>query len=226
MSMPAWTIELHSHTIYSKDCLIRLDQIQDICRERQIDKIAITDHNTAQGALELARMFPMLIIPGEEIMTTRGELLAWYIKEEVPPHLTPAETIRILKEQGAVIGVAHPFDRYRRGAWEEQELLEIVDEVDAIEVFNSRCLNAEDNHKSLEFARQHQKLMTCGSDAHVRREYGRAVIKCHPFANNAAGLRQALQDTEREETLSGVFVHFGSTYAKWAKRLIPALGAG
>lgn len=223
MSVPLWTLELHSHTIYSNDCLIRLDDLQAICHARGIDRLAITDHNTAHAALEMARMYPMWIIPGEEIMTTQGEILAWYIKEEIPPGLSPQKTIECLREQEAVIGVPHPFDRYRSGAWELEHLMEIVELIDAVEVFNSRCIQNADNLQALEFAQKHDKLMTCGSDAHSKGEYGKAVLKTRPFANNADGLRQALQGATREETLSGIGVHFASTYAKWLKRLIPSL---
>jgi predicted metal-dependent phosphoesterase TrpH len=223
MDIPTWSIELHAHTVYSGDCLTRLDRLRQICQERGIDKLAITDHNTAKAALELARMYPMLIIPGEEIMTTKGELLAWYIKDEVPPGLSPEETIRLLRNQGAVIGVSHPFDRYRKGAWHTEDLLSIVEHIDAIEVFNSRCIHNEDNVKALEFAKVHGKLMTCGSDAHITPEYGRSVLRARPFANHADGLRGALQDATRHEQLSSFWVHFGSSYAKWAKRLLPSL---
>lgn len=222
-SSPTWRLELHAHTIYSKDCLTKLDQLQGICQRRRIDKLAITDHDTARAALELVRLYPMWIIPGEEIMTTEGELLAWYIKEEVPPKLTPEETIRRLRDQNAVIGIAHPFDRYRRGAWKLEQLLRIVDLVDCIEVFNARCLHNEDNLQALAFAREHNKLMTSGSDAHGRPEYGQAVTITRPFANTADGLRQALQDATREEKPSNPLVHFSSAYAKWMKRLFPAL---
>ncbi len=223
MATPVWRIELHSHTIYSKDSLTRLGRIQAICQEHRLDRLAITDHNTARGAFELARMYPMLIIPGEEIMTTKGELLAWYITEEVPAGLTPQETIARLRSQGAVIGVSHPFDRYRRGAWRLEDLLAIADDVDAIEVFNSRCLHLEDNAEAEKFARQHGKLMSCGSDAHVAAEYAMAVLTARPFANTADGLRQALREGTREGRLSSPLVHFSSRYAKWMKRLRPSL---
>jgi len=223
MTTPTWKIELHSHTIYSKDSLTRIGNLQEICRKRGIDKIAITDHNTAQGALAAAKLYPMLVIPGEEVMTTKGELLSWYIKEEVPRGLSPEETIDRLRDQGAVIGVAHPFDRYRSGAWELDDLLTIVDLVDAIEVFNSRCIHNEDNVKALEFAKEHGKLMTCGSDAHILSEYGKALMVVPPFANNAEEFRKALTNADRQETLSSFLVHFGSTYAKWLKRFRPSL---
>lgn len=223
MSTPRWKVELHSHTIYSKDSLTRLNDLPKICRQNGIDKLAITDHNRAAGALNAYRLFPMLIIPGEEIMTTEGELLAWYIQEEVPPGLTPEETIDRLRAQKAVIGVAHPFDRYRKGAWELESLERIVDLVDAIEVFNARCLHEEDNRKALAFAERTNKLMTCGSDAHIRREYGKATLLAEPFASTADGLRQALMTAERDESASDFTVHFGTRFAKWAKRLLPSL---
>lgn len=223
MSTPLWSVELHSHTVYSKDCLTRLEDLQAICQARGIDKLAITDHNTAAAALELARMYPMWIIPGEEIMTTHGEILGWYITEEILAGLSPQETIQRLRDQGAVVGVSHPFDRYRNGAWKLEDLLEIVDLVDSIEVFNSRCIHAADNEKALAFAQEHSKLMTCGSDAHIRREYGTSMLQAKPFANNAQGLLSAIESAQRVEVLNDFFVHFGSTYAKWAKRIIPSL---
>nr|MBN1228625.1 PHP domain-containing protein [Anaerolineae bacterium] len=223
MSIPCWRIDLHSHTNYSRDCLTRLEDLQEICRKQNIDKLAITDHNTARGALEAARLYPMLIIPGQEIMTTRGEILAWFVREEVPAGLSPQETISRLRDQNAVIGIAHPFDRYRRGAWQLEHLLEIIDLVDCVEVFNARCLHDEDNNRALEFAGEHQKLKTAGSDAHTRREYGRGVVEVEPFHNSADGLRSALQEAAFTGIRSGLGVHFRSTYAKWIKRVLPGL---
>lgn len=224
MTVPHWNVELHTHTNYSPDSLIRLKLLPEICRKRRIDKLAITDHNTVEGALQAARLYPMLVIPGEEIATTKGELLAWYIREEVPAGLTPEEAIRRLRDQGAVIGVSHPFDRYRSGAWQPDDLLDIVDLVDAIEVLNARCLHNEDNELAREFAAQHDRLATAGSDAHTPPEYGRAVMQMGPFTNNADGFREALGAATLAGGRSSFLVHFGSTFAKWSKRLLPSLG--
>src|SRR5574341_85182 len=120
-------------------------------------------------------------------------------------------------------GKSHVGNWIRKGAWDRDDLLSIVDQVDAIEVFNSRCIHSEDNAKALEFANVHGKLMTCGSDAHLASEYGLSVVRVRPFANNADGLRAALKDAARHEQLSSVWVHFGSTYAKWVKRFFPSL---
>lgn len=211
-------VELHSHTQWSKDCVINLETILRMCDKRGVDRIAITDHNTARGALEMCRRAPDRIIVGEEIMTDRGELLAYFVQESIPPGLTPDETIRILRDQGAVISVSHPFDRLRKGAWLEPDLLEIIDKVDAIEIFNSRCMFAEDNVKALAFAAEHHLVGTVGSDAHSRGEYGRAVMQLEPF-HDAPSFLAALKQAGHTDRYSSWLVHFNSSTAKWSRKL-------
>src|SRR5262249_45068783 len=143
-----------------------------VCKKRGVDRIAITDHNTAEGALAMQKLAPDLVIVGEEIMTTQGEILAYFVSESVPARLTPQETIKRLRAQEAVISIAHPYDRLRKGAWQEVDLLKIVDQIDAIEIFNARCLYREDNEKALAFAQKHGLPGTAGSDGHSFPEYG------------------------------------------------------
>lgn len=213
-----WKVELHSHTLYSKDSLTSLELIVETCRRTHIDRIAITDHNTAEGALMLATMAPDLIIPGEEIMTTQGELLTFFVRETIPPGLSPADTIRRLRDQGAVISVSHPYDRLRKGAWDEPDLLKIVDDVDAIEVFNSRCIFAEDNAKALAFAQAHHKPGTVGSDAHIAYELGRATLLMQPF-EGPADFYESLRRATLATKVSPVWVHLFSSYAKYNRKL-------
>ncbi len=213
-----WKVELHSHTCYSRDSLIALEAVIRTCKQRGIDRIAITDHNTTEGAEALAKLAPDLIIVGEEIMTTQGEILAFFVRESIPPGLTPDETIRRLRVQGAVISVSHPYDRLRKGAWEESELLKIVDQVDALEVFNSRCLYAEDNAKALDFARAHGKPFTVGSDGHITYEYGHATLTMQPF-EGPGDFYESLKKASAVTTLSPSWVHGFSSYAKYMRKL-------
>src|SRR5512134_3733459 len=134
------TVEFHCHTIFSKDSLTRPEDLIKTCRRKGIDRVVVTDHNTIAGARAAQAMDPELVIVGEEIMTTRGEILAAFVREEIPRGLTPQETIRRLQEQEAFISVSHPFDRLRSGGWQEVNLLQILPQVDAIEVYNSRCM--------------------------------------------------------------------------------------
>lgn len=218
MSQEIWQVELHSHTLWSKDCVVSFDAIIRLCQQRGIDRIAITDHNTADGALAMQKLAPDLVIVGEEIMTDRGEILGYFMQESIPPGLTPDETIRRLREQGAVISVSHPFDRLRKGAWHEEDLLRIIDQVDAIEVFNARCMYADDNVKAMQFAQKHQLTGTVGSDAHSRIEYGRALAQMPPF-EGASDFLLALRAAQHLNRYSSWFVHLNSKTAKWSKKL-------
>ena len=219
-------LELHSHTHASEDSLARPADIVRTCRRRGIDKIAITDHNAISGALEAQALAPELVIVGEEIMTTQGELLAYFLKERIPPKLDPFETIRRLRAQGAAISVSHPFDRYRGGAWQEQDLRGIVALVDAIEVFNARCVHAEDNARALAFARELGLAGSVGSDAHTLRELGRARLMAQR-ADTAADLIEAFKAGQVATRLSSPAIHLASRGAKlWrtATRLLARKG--
>jgi predicted metal-dependent phosphoesterase TrpH len=213
------TVELHSHSYASYDSRLRPAEIVRACREKGIDKLALTDHHSIRGALELSALAPELVIVGEEIMTTQGELLAYFVEEELPRGLTPEEAIARLKAQGAVISVPHPFDRWRSGAWRESDLAAILPSIDAIEVFNSRCVFKADNARALAFARQHSKLCSVGSDAHYRLELGRAVLKLPHTPNTAAELLTGLLQAEFVCQTSSPWVH-SLNMLTWTQREI------
>lgn len=213
-----WRIELHAHTRHSRDCLLTPDAIIRACQAKGVDKLAVTDHNVVTGALELKALAPDLVIVGEEVMTTEGELLAFFVQEWVPPGLSPQETIARLRDQGAFISVSHPFDRLRKGAWREAALLEIIEQVDALEVFNARCIFGADNAAALALAERYGKLKTVGSDAHTAREIGRAVVEMAPF-DSVEGFAANLSTAQLYTTLSSPWIHWASTYAKWVRRL-------
>jgi predicted metal-dependent phosphoesterase TrpH len=206
------TLEFHCHTVFSKDSLTSPQKLIDTCRRRGIDRVVVTDHNTIAGALAAQKLDPERVIVGEEIMTTRGELLAAFVTEEVPPFLSPHETIRRLKEQGAYISVSHPFDRLRNGAWREEDLLEILPQVDAIEVFNSRCMNPRFNREAQAFAGRHGVSGTVGSDAHAPFEVGRSLLLVEQF-EGPDEMRRVIPKAVAKTRLSPPWVHFWSRYA-------------
>jgi hypothetical protein len=208
--------ELHCHTCYSKDSLMLPGRLIDVARKRGLQRLAITDHNVFEGARIAARLDPELIIPGEEIMTTRGELLAYYVQELVPPGLTPERSIAILRQQGAVISVAHPFDNFRAGHWDETELREILPLVDAVEVFNARVATPAENRRAAEVTAAAGKPGTAGSDAHAYLEVGRTTMRLPDF-HDADSLRAALSSGEVRGRLSPYWVHLLSRYAVWRK---------
>jgi predicted metal-dependent phosphoesterase TrpH len=210
--------DFHTHTVFSRDGLTGIPQFIAAAKRSGLDRVAVTDHNTLRGAREAAALEPELVIPGEEIMTTEGELLGYYLQKEIPKGLTPEETIARLRDQGAAISVSHPFDRLRHGAWKVDALRRILPLVDAIEGFNARCLFAEDNRRADLFARENAVAMTAGSDSHNAFELGAAGLELPSF-HDAATLRAALGQAKVFGHLLPFWVHFFSTYAKWKKRI-------
>jgi len=209
-------IETHLHSCFSLDSLTTPETILKIALKKKIDRVIITDHNTIAGALIAKKLDPQRVIVGEEIMTTKGELLAFFVTQEVPAMLKPIDAIHRLREQGAFISVSHPFDKLRKGAWELEDLCEIVPHVDAIETFNSRCMFPRYNHAARTFAKIHNLLSTVGSDAHTPFEIGRSTMLLPEFQNSAQ-FKKAITQARNKVRLSTPFVHFYSRYAVWRK---------
>jgi len=211
-------VEFHCHTIYSKDSLLKPEDLVKTCQQKQIDRVVVTDHNTTRGAFACQALDPQRVIIGEEIMTTQGELLGFFLQEEIPAGLTPEETIHRLRAQGAFISVSHPFDRMRGGAWQTEDLKRILDLVDAIEIFNARCYSPSVNQQAQDFASFYALSGTAGSDAHTGFELGKATLRLPAFTD-AASLKEALIHAETEFNLSSPLVHFASRYAVLYKKI-------
>jgi predicted metal-dependent phosphoesterase TrpH len=210
-------IDLHCHTLYSPDSLMTLDALLKAMDRRELDMIAVTDHNTVAGARALHARAPGRVVIGEEIKTTRGELIALFLEEEVPPGLSPEETIARVHAQGALVGASHPFDRVRGDALGMENLEPIRRELDFLEVLNARMTFPGDNRLAREMAARWGLPGSAGSDAHAPSEVGRAYVDMmafegrHDFLDNLAmgqvGGRQ-----------SSPTVHLHSIYARWRKR--------
>ena len=211
-------VEFHCHTIYSKDSLTPPRDLVEACRRKGIDRVVVTDHNTIAGARAAQMLDPERVIVGEEIMTTRGEILAAFVSEEIPRGLTPRETIRRLRQQGAFISVSHPFDEWRSGHWQEEDLLEILPEVDAIEVYNSRCMLPRFNQRAQQLAEKHRLAGTVGSDAHASFELGQSLMILEPF-QGPDGLRNVIRRGIPKVKPSPAWVRLISRYAVVYKKL-------
>ena len=211
--------EMHCHTVWSLDSSNRIPDLLAAARGRGIQRLAITDHNTIRGALAAKEKDPDLVVVGEEILTTRGELLAYYVKEEIPKRLTPMQTIEKLKKQGAVIAIPHVFD-VRRHGWRREDLQEMLPYIDALEVFNARCLSRGVNDKAIQFARQTGLPGFAGSDAHSLLELGLAATYVPAF-NCAAELRAALHRARYAGQLLSVGQHLRASLKIGLGRLHP-----
>jgi predicted metal-dependent phosphoesterase TrpH len=211
-------IDCHIHTNYSPDSLNSLEAIIEACRRRGLDKIVVADHNTIAGALALRELAPDLVIVGEEIKTNHGEIIAFFVEEEVPARLPLEEAIARLRDQGAIIGVPHPLDRLRREAMGPEALSTIIDRVDFLEGFNARCVLADDNRRALALARERGLPVTAGSDAHSPMEIGAAYVEMPLFAGRDDFLH-SLRQARIGGRLSSPLVHLTSTWAKLRRKM-------
>jgi predicted metal-dependent phosphoesterase TrpH len=219
MSLPEFClVEFHCHTSASKDSLTPPKKLVSYARRRNIGRLIITDHNTIAGARTAQEYDPELVVVGEEIMTTRGEILAAFVSEEIPAGLPPMEVIDQLRQQGAFISVSHPFDSLRSGGWKEDDLLEILPFVDAIEVYNSRCMKKRFNDEARVFAEKHNIPGTVGSDAHAAFEVGRSMLKLGHF-DGPDELRIRIRSGQPLTKWSPPWFHLTSRYATVTKKL-------
>jgi len=211
-------IDMHVHTCYSKDATLSLETIMESCRRRGLDGVAITDHNTIAGALALKEIAPLVIIVGEEIDTTRGEILGLFLKEEIPGGLTPEEAMARIREQGGLVGVSHPLDRLRRSALGQAALLDILEELNFLEGFNSRVTFPSDNRKAQALAQAQGLPITAGSDAHTAYEIGRAYVEMPNF-NGPEDFLESLAQGRIVGHLTPLWIHIVTTWIKLRRRL-------
>jgi predicted metal-dependent phosphoesterase TrpH len=182
---PLIEVDLHMHTDHSPDCATPVEVLLETARDRGLGAIAITDHNEVSGALEARRlaeeMNDLKVIVAEEIMTAeQGEVIGLFLEEKIPRGMTMAETIAAIREQGGLVYVPHPFDRFH-SVPDYANLLEIVEEIDILEVFNPRVALSAFNEEAERFARKYRIVPGAGSDSHVAQGLGSVMIRVHDF---------------------------------------------
>ncbi len=144
--------DLHIHTKYSMDCNMPLEKIVSRCLKIGINCVAICDHGTAEGALKMRDIAPFPVIVAEEILTPHGEIMGMFLKETIPSGLSVEQTISRIRAQGGLVCIPHPFDTFRSSALTNNIIEEIAEQIDIIEVFNSRALLPQSSAKALAFA--------------------------------------------------------------------------
>jgi len=214
--------DLHVHTRYSKDSTSPTEKVVQRCLELGINCVAITDHDCISGALEIKSFATFKVIVGEEVLTSSGEIIGLFLTEEIPPHLSPEETVARIKSQGGLVCIPHPFDRFRPHSRLRRDALErIMPDVDLVEVFNSRTLLKKDITRAVELARSYGLPGTAGSDAHVTQEIGRAYIEIPEF-NDAGQFKTALRQGSISGRRTSPLIHLYNI----RNRLIKRLGRG
>jgi predicted metal-dependent phosphoesterase TrpH len=198
-SRPLIEVDLHMHTDHSGDCATPVDVLLQTARDRGLGAIAITDHNEVSGALEareIAReMGDIKVIVAEEVKTAeQGEVIGLFLEEKIPKGLTMAETIAEIRRQGGLVYVPHPFDRFH-SVPDYEHLLDMVEEIDLLEVFNPRVAVTSFNEEAVRFARKYRIVPAAGSDSHVAQGLGSVRQRIHDFDGPAEFL-EAMRDAD------------------------------
>jgi hypothetical protein len=168
--------DLHVHTIYSKCSNLKPAILLKLAKKLKFDGIAVTDHNTIKGSLAASKLNKdkdLEIITGSEIGTTQGNILAYYINEDIKSR-SLLDVLDEIKKQGGIAAVAHPFrtslhDKHRF----RYPIKKIKSKIDAIEAFNARNLPGN-NKRAIKIADELSIPKIAGSDAHFAFEFGKA----------------------------------------------------
>lgn len=167
--------DLHVHSKYSSDGVLRPEEIIKIAIKKGLNGVAITDHNTIKGGI-CAKKYEtddFEVIVGSEIFTDRGDVIGLFLSEEIKSRQFH-DVISEVKEQDGIIVIPHPFDELRHSSFHPEDC--DVGLIDCIEIFNSRCICPKYNDKAIEFKTKHRLNFTGGSDAHFSNEIGNAGI--------------------------------------------------
>jgi hypothetical protein len=173
----ALKFDLHIHTNFSPDAYDTVERIIKRAKRVGLDGLAITDHNTIEGAKKAVRYvkensIDLVVIPGVEVLTSRGHLIALGVEKNIPTGLPAEEMVEICREMGCTIVVPHPFHPFRHSMGDINGL-----EVDAIETFNSRYITGHSNKKAMRYAQLHDIPVVAGSDAHVAEAVGYGITE-------------------------------------------------
>lgn len=197
-------VDLHCHTAASFDSLARPGAVVRAAEARGLTHLAITDHGTIDGALRARDAAPreLTVLVGEEIRTLEGDLIALFLDRAIPNGLPAAEAIAAVRAQGGMVGVPHPFDRFRGsigrtdgGRTGVDALIEASGTVDWIEAWNARIVFGDGNIRAAELAAARRLPGVAVSDAHTTMEVGVASTVLEGDPSTPEELRRALSRT-------------------------------
>ena len=185
-------VDLHMHTRFSHDSGAPPGSIVEQCVKTGLNCIAVTDHNTIRGALEVQSKASFQVIVGEEVKSAAGDIIGLFLKEEVLKGLSPLTTVKAIKEQGGLVMIPHPFDRLRPSSLKLEALQEILPYVDIMEAFNAHNLLMRYNERATAFAHEHHLVAAAVSDAHTPLELGRTYMEMQDFDGTPESFKHGL----------------------------------
>ena len=215
--------DFHIHTRFSRDSLLGEERFVRTAVERGLTHVAITNHNSVEGAVavrdkvdELGFADELTVILGEEVSTTDGEVVGLYLQRTIPRGLSADATADAIHEQGGLVSIPHPFDPFRGSHIREEPLTKLAEagKIDAVEVFNSRVTFQRHNQEAAEFAHRYGIPGIATSDSHSKFEIAMS-FNALPAFDDAAGLRAALPENDWHGSRSSVLIHLTTRWAVW-----------
>lgn len=188
--MEKYKMSFHVHTKYSSDSLLPFWLLYKRCLKKEIDVIAITDHNTAEGGLAFhdycfRRGNRLQVIVGEEIMTTGGEIIGLYLKETIPAGLSPEQTIAAIHAQDGVVYIPHPYEKKRhRSVLKEEYIAHNIQNIDCMECHNGRNTEKSHTYRQKKMTENYGIMPVIGEDAHTFWEIGCNTISVNELPTN------------------------------------------
>lgn len=200
--------DFHSHTCHSHDGYQTPSELVARAREVRLDRIAVTDHHTLDGARRAHEIDPERIIIGEEITTRCGiDVIGLYLTKRVAPRLPLEQAVEEIRSQGGVVYLPHPFAYLVSARQRAERAFPLAD---IIEVWNSRAFYRPWNRRAMELVRERGLPEAAGSDGHFSFELGRAMTVLPSF-HDAATLKMAARNSQARHDGHGYWLpHVGS----------------
>lgn len=219
-SGPAF-VDLHCHTRASFDSLASPADVVRAAAARGLTHLAITDHDRIEGALRARDLAPagLTVIVGEEVKTAEGDLVCLFLERPIRPGMSATETVAAAREQGGLVGMPHPFDRFRNSLLREAGLASLAGLVDWVEAYNARVIGRAGNDRAAAFAREHGLPGVAVSDAHSVLEVGVAYSLLSGDPSTPAGLLGALPTARLVRHRASYLVRGLTPLAKVIQRL-------
>ena len=225
---PRAFLDLHVHTSASFDSLASPASVVRAAASRGLSHLAITDHDTIDGALAAREAatrdgIELTILVGQEVKTTRGDLIAVFLERPIESGLEPADAIAAVRAQGGLVGIPHPFDRFRGSLLasdtpSDAGPTELAPLVDWVEAHNARIMVGNGNDQAAAFALEHELPAVAVSDAHSTIEIGVAYVALEGDPATPAGLLAALSSAELVTGRATFFVRAVTPIAKVLQR--------
>jgi predicted metal-dependent phosphoesterase TrpH len=215
--------DLHTHSRASFDSLASPDSLVRTAGARGLTHLAITDHDRIDGAVAArdaaASIAPgVTVIVGEEVRTADGDLICLFLESPIGPGMSAAETIAAARAQNGLVGIPHPFDRFRGSLLRDARLEALAGDVDWVETHNARVAAGRGNERAAAFARDHGRPGVAVSDAHSAFEVGVSYVALDDDPSTPAGLLAGLPGAELVTGRASFYVRLLTPLAKLVQR--------